>query len=139
MSRSKRTRLTDEELRSVVEDSPHPLMVLTRDGLLHGSSQSLDDVLGHAVGDETTWRFTGALRMPASGTRLHGTIGTAFRAPDFNELYFPFAGDPELRPEINQGLDIGVEQSLLGGRLVFDVTWFENADTAYKAALGWLK
>jgi len=85
VSRSKRTRLTDEELRSVVEDSPHPLMVLTRDGHLHGSSQSLDDVLGHTVDDETTWRLAEAVH-PEDEPALLAVIARALDDDESSEL-----------------------------------------------------
>ena len=45
--------------------------------------------------------------------RAHVSYGTAFRAPTFNELYFPkssfFAGgDPNLKPETEKNTEIGV-------------------------------
>lgn len=33
------------------------------------------------------------------GVRLVASYGTAFKAPSFNELYFPFQGNPALEPE----------------------------------------
>jgi len=45
--------------------------------------------------------FTSALRATAA-------YGTAFKAPTFNELYFPFFGDPDLRPETARSGEIGI-------------------------------
>ena len=76
-------------------------------------------------GDETTYRFTGSLLFGA-GTRLHGTWGTGFKAPTFNDLFFPGLGNPDLRPESSEGIDLGIEQTWSGGRLAVDLTWFDN-------------
>jgi vitamin B12 transporter len=48
------------------------------------------------------WRFSDELRLTASW-------GTAFKAPTFNDLYFPFFGDPALRPETSRSAEIGLE------------------------------
>jgi len=45
--------------------------------------------------------FTDALRATAA-------YGTAFKAPTFNELYFPNFGDPTLRPETARSFELGV-------------------------------
>ncbi len=73
--------------------------------------------------DELTWRLTAAAEA-GRATRVHASVGTAFRAPDLNELYFPFAGDPNLAPETSRGFDLGVEQAWLDSRVVLDVTYF---------------
>jgi vitamin B12 transporter len=75
-------------------------------------------------GEETTYRVTGSYL--ASPWRLHGSVGTGFRGPSFDELFFPFAGNPDLDPESSRGWDAGVERSFLGGAVTAGVTWFEN-------------
>ncbi|HVS13720.1 MAG TPA: TonB-dependent receptor, partial [Thermoanaerobaculia bacterium] len=75
-------------------------------------------------GDRASWRLTSAVRLAEAGPRLHLSYGTAFRAPSFNELYFPFAGDPELRPETSEGWDLGFAHESARGRVAFDLTWF---------------
>jgi len=58
-------------------------------------------------GGETTgsvlwgWDFTDALRLTAS-------YGTAFKAPTFNELYFPFFGNPNLSAEKAHSFELGL-------------------------------
>ena len=47
------------------------------------------------------WDLTEALRFTAS-------YGTAYKAPTFNELYFPFFGDPALRPETSRSFELGL-------------------------------
>jgi vitamin B12 transporter len=49
-------------------------------------------------------RFAGGLRLTAS-------FGTAFRAPTFNELYYPFFGNPALRPEHSRSAELGIDGS----------------------------
>jgi outer membrane receptor protein involved in Fe transport len=57
-------------------------------------------------------------------TRLHGSAGTGIRPPDALEM--AFTDNAGLRPERNRSVDAGVEQSVLGGRLVIDATAFVN-------------
>lgn len=77
-------------------------------------------------GSKTTWRATASYRLGGGRTRLHGSLGTAFRAPNFNELYFPGFGNPDLDPETGIGGDLGIEHLFLDGRLLADLTYFDN-------------
>ncbi|WEX11288.1 TonB-dependent receptor [Chelativorans sp. AA-79] len=76
-------------------------------------------------GGHTTYRLTGSYLFAQTGTRLHGSFGTGFRAPSLNELFGPFGANPNLDPETSTGFDIGVEQRFLGGALIADVTYFD--------------
>ena len=51
------------------------------------------------------YRWSDALRLTAS-------YGTAFKAPSFNDLYFPFFGDPTLRPETSHSAEVGLNGDL---------------------------
>lgn len=44
----------------------------------------------------------------APGLRLNASVGTSFRAPTFNELYYPGYGLPTNRPEKGRNAEIGV-------------------------------
>jgi vitamin B12 transporter len=79
-----------------------------------------------AYGSHTTWRGTAAYLIDATQTRLHGSYGTGFRAPSLYELYHPTWGTSSLRPEESRGWDVGVEQTFLNGKVIVDVTWFDN-------------
>jgi vitamin B12 transporter len=46
----------------------------------------------------------------AHGLRLTASYGTAFKAPSFNELYYPYYGNPDLRPETSRSAELGVAQ-----------------------------
>jgi len=41
-------------------------------------------------------------------TRLTASYGTAFKAPTFNQLYYPGFGSATLRPELSRSLEVGV-------------------------------
>jgi len=80
----------------------------------------------HSVfGSETTWRGTASWLL-GSGLRLHGSLGTGFKAPTFNELFFPGFGNPDLAAETSRSWDLGLEASFAGGLAVADLTWFDN-------------
>jgi vitamin B12 transporter len=51
----------------------------------------------------------GLNRKLADGVRFTATWGTAFRAPTFDELYFPGFGNPALRPETSQSYEAGLD------------------------------
>jgi vitamin B12 transporter len=56
----------------------------------------------HTNGDVTLgYRLNKALRLTAS-------YGTAFKAPTFNELYFPGFGNPDLEAETSRSAEIGL-------------------------------
>jgi vitamin B12 transporter len=43
------------------------------------------------------------------GLKITASYGTAFHAPTFNDLYFPFgSGNPDLRPETSRSAEIGL-------------------------------
>jgi vitamin B12 transporter len=62
-----------------------------------------NDQFGGKTTGTAAWglNFAGAWRITASH-------GTAFKAPTFNELYFPFFGNPALRPESSKTYEIGL-------------------------------
>ena len=81
----------------------------------------------HSVfGDETSYRFTGLVSFAEGRRSVHGSVGTAFRAPNFVELFFPFSGDPNLLPETSEGWDLGYRHSFGSDRrFSVDVTAFD--------------
>ncbi len=75
-------------------------------------------------GGETTgllgygYAFTDAWRATAS-------YSTAFRAPTFNELYYPNYGNAALKPERSRNLEAGLRYYVTGGQQ-FDLVYFDN-------------
>src|SRR5690606_36968185 len=45
------------------------------------------------------------------GLRLTANYGTAFKAPTFSDLYDPWSGAPDLKPEESKSVNIGLAQS----------------------------
>ena len=44
------------------------------------------------------------------GFRLTASVGTAFKAPTFNDLYYPFFGNHDLKPESSRSANVGIAQ-----------------------------
>ena len=78
-----------------------------------------------SFGNEDTYRLTASYLFESTATRVKGSYGTGFKAPQLGEL-FGFFGNPLLQPETNDGWDIGVVQDLWGGRVRGEVTYFDN-------------
>lgn len=71
-------------------------------------------------GDQGTYNAAYALRLP-KGWRLSASVGSAFHAPTFNDLYFPPFGpiqtsNPDLRPERSLSYEVGVSRTWQDGR-----------------------
>lgn len=49
------------------------------------------------------------------GPRLMASFGTAFKAPTFNELYFPTFGNSSLQPEESRSVEVGVSDTTTWG------------------------
>jgi vitamin B12 transporter len=82
--------------------------------------------------DSDTYRVTAAYEHSPWGTRLHTSYGEGVKNPTIFELFgfaANFAGNPNLSPETAEGWDAGIEQSLLGGNAILDVTYFVNEIT----------
>jgi vitamin B12 transporter len=82
--------------------------------------------------DKATARVALSYLLKATDTRLKASWGQGFRAPTFNELFFPaFApcppfGNPNLKPEESNSWDAGVEQHLWERRVRLAATYFRN-------------
>ena len=57
-------------------------------------------------GDKTTGNATLGYRFN-DAVLAYATYGTAFRAPTFNDLYYPNSGNPDLNPETSKNTEIG--------------------------------
>lgn len=73
---------------------------------------------GHNTGGVATgYRFSNALHLNAS-------YATAFKAPTFNQLYYPFFGTPTLKPEKSRNKEIGIGGDAGSGK--WQVNVFDN-------------
>jgi len=74
-------------------------------------------------GAKTSLR-SGAVVALGGGFRARASYGEAFRAPSLGELYFPFYGNPDLRPETGTTWEVGIEREANGWR--FALVGFET-------------
>ncbi|MCD9028439.1 TonB-dependent vitamin B12 receptor [Luteimonas sp. BDR2-5] len=71
------------------------------------------------------------------GLRLTASAATGFKAPTFNDLYYPFFGNPDLRPEESASYNLGISQAGAGWRWTLDVYRTDVDDLiSYDAAIG---
>ncbi|MCS6927582.1 MAG: TonB-dependent receptor, partial [Candidatus Binatia bacterium] len=75
-------------------------------------------------GSEVSPSWSLAYLVTRTGTKLKGGFAEGFRAPNFNELFFPHFGNPDLQPERSSEWNVGVEQALWGQRVVVEVAYF---------------
>ncbi len=72
-------------------------------------------------------RNTGSLAYGyalADTLQLVASVGNAFRAPSFNQLYFPGFGSPDLKPEKALNRELGIRWK--DGRHALEVTYFNT-------------
>lgn len=72
---------------------------------LHLSLRSDDN---EAYGTEATWGAAIGYKFDAHH-RVRASAGTSFKAPSFNDLYFPDFGNPDLEPEEASSYETGIE------------------------------
>ena len=77
-------------------------------------------------GRNTTERGSLSYLIKEWGTRIRGGAGSGFRAPTFNDLFFPGFSDLTLKPETSFSYDFGVDQSLWRNRIRLGLTYFQN-------------
>jgi len=99
-------------------------LALIDDTLILNAGMRYDD---HSIfGGAFTYRAGALYYLKPLEMRFKANYGTGFRAPAMNELYFPFYGNLDLKPEKNAGYDIGLEKDFLDKKLVLGATWFRQ-------------
>ena len=78
-------------------------------------------------GGNSTWRL-GAALFPVEPVKLHGAIGTTFRAPSLFELYAPFFGNKNLEAQQARDWEAGFDL-MLPAEVTLSSTYF-NIDYA---------
>jgi vitamin B12 transporter len=64
-------------------------------------------------GAHTTGQLSTAWQVSADW-RVRASAGTAFKAPTFNDLYYPDAGNPDLHAEKSRSVELGADAKLAG-------------------------
>jgi vitamin B12 transporter len=77
-------------------------------------------------GSKTTYRAGALYDIQSIALKVKGNYGTGFRAPSLNELFFPFFGNLNLKPEESRGWDLGLEKAFLNNRAVAAITYFDQ-------------
>ncbi|WP_114767907.1 TonB-dependent receptor domain-containing protein [Vibrio rhodolitus] len=78
-------------------------------------------------GNQTTWQLGAGVDV-LENYRLSFNAGTGFKAPTFNDLYFPGWGNPNLEPEESESYEIALDAtySLLDVRISAYMTNVDN-------------
>ncbi|MBE0426074.1 MAG: TonB-dependent receptor [Nitrospirae bacterium] len=76
-------------------------------------------------GNKTTYRIGAAYNIRRHALRIKSSYATGFRAPKFNELFFPFYGNPRLRPEECTSWEISMEKDVFKNMSVY-LTYFDQ-------------
>lgn len=84
-------------------------------------SQRIDD--NSQFGQKTTGSLAYGYQLTPE-LRARAALGTAFKAPSFNQLYWPLVGNPSLRPETAKNREAGLEWSRGSARLAW--THYDN-------------
>ncbi len=87
-------------------------------------AQQLQASVRHDDNQQFSERTTGGLGWGLAlddGYRLTANAATGFKAPSFNDLYFPFFGNPDLAPERSRSVTFGVARDANAHRWTFDV------------------
>jgi vitamin B12 transporter len=79
-------------------------------------------------GDHVTGQASAAWRLNDGNSILRASFGQGFKAPSLYQLYSAY-GNTALRPEEDNAWDAGIEQHLLGQKLVVQATYFGRETT----------
>ncbi|WP_448546613.1 TonB-dependent receptor domain-containing protein [Thalassotalea fusca] len=99
-----------------------------------------DDI--EQVGNETTYNLSLGYQL-AKNWLVSANTGTGFKAPSFNDLYWPGSGNAELKPETSKTNELlvrhfednyNVELSLYDTEVDNLISWAEGADGLWRPA-----
>lgn len=76
-----------------------------------------------AYGDKATGSVAGGIAISESH-RVYASWNEGFKAPTFNDMYWPNSGNPNLLPEESESIEIGVKRHLDHWR--YELAYFEN-------------
>ncbi|SEM45438.1 vitamin B12 transporter [Luteibacter sp. UNCMF331Sha3.1] len=88
---------------------------------------SVQGSLRHDENSQFGGKTTGSLQYGYALTkslRVTGSYGTAFKAPTFNDLYYPDYGNPDLAPETSRNWELGIRGTPVWGN--WSLNAFQN-------------
>jgi vitamin B12 transporter len=78
-------------------------------------------------GTVATYKCSLSYPIPRTGTSVKASVGTGFRAPSLNELYYPGYGNPDLSPERTIGWDCGLRHEIGRASASVEAAYFHNS------------
>ncbi len=75
-------------------------------------------------GEHSTWNIDYGYAV-TKALQVNLSQGTGFKAPVFNELYYPYSGNPLLKPEVSLNKEIGLDYRFSANHK-FKLSFFEN-------------
>jgi vitamin B12 transporter len=97
---------------------------LLREALIVTAGARYDDL--DISGTKTTFRLGAVYNLPRAGVSVRAGYGTGFRAPSLNELFFPFYGNPNLKPEETTSWEVGIAKDLFKDKVHLSITYFDQ-------------
>ncbi|MBI4518040.1 MAG: TonB-dependent receptor [Deltaproteobacteria bacterium] len=113
--------------RSVYAGYVQQQLLLLDEHLIATGGLRVDDDEGFGREVSAAWSVGYLHDWDGSGrwaTRLKGGYAEGFKAPTFNELFYPGFGNPDLDAETSSEYDGGAVQQLWGERLSVEATYF---------------
>jgi vitamin B12 transporter len=97
---------------------------LLNDDIVLNAGLRYDD--HETFGNKTTYRIGAMYSIRPLNLRIRSSYGTGFRAPTLNELFFPFYGNRELKPEESFSWEISMEGNYLQKKVGISLTYFNQ-------------
>ncbi|MBI3594198.1 MAG: TonB-dependent receptor [Nitrospirae bacterium] len=117
-----------------VSDGSFDQSIYNKAAYLNGKLGLIDDTLiinaggrhdEHSIfGVADTYRIGALYDLKQIEMRFKANLGSGFRAPALSELYDPYIGNPDLKPEKSTGFDAGVEKDLFEKKLMIGASYF---------------
>ena len=89
-----------------------------KDNFILQSALRYDDI--EAIDAETTYNVSAGYRL-GGGWLISLNAGEGFKAPSFNDLYYPWGGNPDLVAETSESLELLVRGAAAGVELTFNL------------------
>jgi len=97
---------------------------LLQETLIFNAGLRYDDY--ETFGNRTTYRIGALYNIKPASLILKSSYGTGFRAPALNELFYPFYGNKNLKPEETRSWEIGLEKGIVKDRVSVSLTYFSQ-------------
>jgi len=125
----------DQQHDAVDSDLPYTVTSRKDDGIFTAYQQQfgankLDISARHDDNEQFGKHNTGGIAIGHDindSLRVKASYGTAFKAPTFNQLYYPGFGAPNLQPEQSKNTEIGLSGKLGEGKTSWSANAFSNS------------